>query len=134
LVDATYVGTLDCPGLNGIRDIEDVLIGYRAVGVFDPGLWLFVRHEGKDVGCLILTAHPGHGTWELTYMGLIPQARGHGWGTDIARYAEWLAGKAGQSRVVLAMDAMNGPAIRMYAAAGFQAWDRKSVYLRIYPY
>jgi hypothetical protein len=31
----------------------------------------------------------------------------------------------------LAVDAANEPAIRMYAAAGFQAWDRRSVYLKM---
>lgn len=131
LVNATYSETLDCPALNGVREIEDVLAGYRATGVFDPHRWLIVRHRGADVGCLILTEHPNHDTWELVYMGLIPQARGHGFGMDIARHGQWLTRQAGRSRLVLAVDAANEPAIRMYAAVGFQAWDRRSVFLKV---
>jgi RimJ/RimL family protein N-acetyltransferase len=50
----------------------------------------------------------------------------------MVRYAQWRAGQAGRARLVLAVDAANGPAIRLYAAAGFQAWDRRTVYARIF--
>ena len=46
VVEATYRQTRDCPQLNGVRDVEDVLAGYRAAGVFDAGRWLLVRHQG----------------------------------------------------------------------------------------
>ena len=131
VVEATYIDTLDCPALNGLRGIEDVLTGYRAAGAFDCNRWLFVQHDGVDIGCLILTDHPGYDTWELVYMGVVPQARGHGWGRDIARRAQWLSRGAGKSRLVVAVDAANEPATRMYAAVGFEVWDRRSVYLKI---
>ena len=63
-------------------------------------------------------------------MGLIPEARGQEHGIDIVRYAQWLAAEAGAERLVLAVDAANAPAIRVYSAAGFQTWDRRSVFLR----
>ena len=31
---------------------------------------------------------------------------------------------------MLAVDAANSPAIAVYAAAGFEVWDRRSVFLR----
>ena len=132
IVDATYEQTRDCPQLNGVRPTEDVLAGYRGIGVFDPNRWLIVRHQGRDVGCLLLTDHPQHENYELVYMGVVPAARGHGWGTDITRLAQWLSRCAGRPRLVLAVDAANEPAIRTYAAAGFQAWDRRSVYVRVF--
>jgi ribosomal protein S18 acetylase RimI-like enzyme len=132
IVEATYVETLDCPMLNGVRSVEDVLAGYRAAGVFDPARWLLVTHAGADVGCLLLMAHPQHAMWELGYMGVVPQARGHGWGRHISRHAQWLAKQAGQLRLVLAVDERNGPALRMYAAVGFEVLDRRSVYLKIH--
>jgi mycothiol synthase len=132
IVGETYEQTRDCPQLNGIRDVEDVLAGYRATGVFAPGRWLIVRHEDADVGCLVLTEHVEHGAWELVYMGIVPGARGHGWGTAIARHAQWLTRQGGGDRLVLAVDASNGPALRMYAAAGFQAWDRRAVFLKTF--
>ncbi len=132
IVEATYGQTRDCPGLNGVRDVEDVLAGYRASGVFDAGRWLLVRHGGADVGCLLLSDFPEHDNWELCYMGVAPRARGNGWGAHIVRYAQWRARLAGRLRLVLAVDATNGPALKLYAAAGFQAWAGRTVYVKVF--
>jgi ribosomal protein S18 acetylase RimI-like enzyme len=131
-IEATYRQTLDCPGLNGVRSIEDVLAGYQGAGVFDPRSWLLVRRAGEDVGCLLLTDHPQYGNYELVYMGVIPAVRGHAWGIEIAQYAQWRAHLAGRPRLVLAVDASNRPAIGMYAAVGFEVWDRRSVFLKLF--
>jgi ribosomal protein S18 acetylase RimI-like enzyme len=131
MVERTYVGTRDCPRLNGVRPIGEVLDGYRSVGRFDPSNWRLVRHGGNDVGCLLLADHPPHELWEIVYMGIIPEARGKGLGLVVTRHAQWLAGKAGAERLVLAVDAANEPAIKGYAAAGFAGWDRRSVFLNV---
>jgi len=130
LVEATYVGTLDCPAMNGLRPVEDVLAGYRAAGSFAPEHWLFVQHEGRDIGCLLLGDYPREGNIELVYMGLIPSSRGNGWGKVICRHAQWLTRRIGRPRLVLAVDQANQPALAMYASAGFQAFDRRTVYLK----
>ena len=130
LVAATYQQSLDCPKLNDARPMDDVLTGYRAIGVFDPSRWLIVRHREDDVGCLLLTDHPQDENWELIYMGVVAGQRGRAWGIEIVRYAQWLTGLAGRPRLVLAVDAANDPAIRVYAAAGFRAWERRSVYAK----
>jgi ribosomal protein S18 acetylase RimI-like enzyme len=132
VVEATYQGTRDCPRLDGVRHVDDILAGYRATGVFCPGRWLLARHQGEDVGCLLLADHPEQDNWELVYMGLVPGARGNGWGKDITRHAQWLTRRAGRPRLVLAVDAANAPAIRVYSMLGFHAWDRRSVYLRVF--
>jgi ribosomal protein S18 acetylase RimI-like enzyme len=132
IVERTYEGTLDCPAVQGLRSIDDVLASYRAVGVFDPSRWFIVQERGSesDVGCLLLSEHPAQNHWELVYMGLVPEARGRGIGLEIVRHAQWLCGKSRAERLVLAVDAANAPAISAYAAAGFETWDRRSVYLR----
>ena len=132
VIEATYEETLDCPRLNGVREIDDVMVGYRATGVFAPARWLLVRHQGEDVGCLLLADHPQQENWELVYMGLVPSARGNGWGNEITQYAQWLTRQAGRPRLVLAVDATNAPAIRVYSSLGFHPWDRRSVYLKIF--
>ena len=76
IVEATYQQTLDCPQLDGIRDVEDVLAGYRASGVFDASRWLIVRHDGADVGCLLLGDFPENDNLELVYMGVTPSREG----------------------------------------------------------
>ena len=133
LVEQTYQGTLDCPQLNGVRASDDVLAGYRATGVFDPGRWFLVREQGEDVGCLLLAEHPESRQWELVYVGLVPSARGRGLAAQTVRHAQWLARQAGARQLVLAVDADNAPALRVYAEAGFVAWDRRPVYLQIFP-
>jgi ribosomal protein S18 acetylase RimI-like enzyme len=132
LIEASYVDTLDIPSMNGLRSIEDVLEGYANTGIHHPGLWLFVRHDGRDVGCLLLTDHPSFGQCELVYMGLTPAARGRGWGTHLTRRAQWMTRLAGRARLVLAVDAANEPAIATYSRTGFFEWARRSVFLKVF--
>jgi mycothiol synthase len=139
VVERTYEGTLDCAGLNGMRRMDDVIDGYRETGVFRPENWLIAvsrpsasSGQGeRDVGVLLLADHPRAQHWELMYMGLVPEARGNGWGCEIVRQAQWLAQRAGTERIVLAVDAANRPALAMYERAGFAAWDRRSVFVRV---
>lgn len=131
LLENTYEQTLDCPALNGVQDCREVLAGYRATGSFDPANWYFVQLGGNDVGCLLLADFPEVNQYLLVYMGLLPAARGQGLGIELVRHAQWLCGRAGRARLVLAVDAENSPAIDIYAAAGFIAWDRRSVWLRV---
>jgi len=133
IVEITYLESLDCQKLNTQMQIQDILDGYRATGEFSPTNWLIVRHDNRDVGCLILADHPQHNNLELVYMGIAPAFRGHGWGMDIARYAQLVAGRIGRARLVLGVDASNHPAINMYASVGFQAWDQRRVYFKIFP-
>ena len=132
LVQRTYRDTLDCPALDGVRSLQDVLDGYEATGEHDPGRWLYIRTKTADVGCLLLADHPREKQWELIYMGLVPEARGHGWGLEATRYAQWLTGQAQRDRLVLAVDAANRHAVRSYAAAGFTVWDRRSVFMKVF--
>lgn len=132
VIERTYVDSRDCPTIDRARDIDDVLHGYQSVGVFDSARWMIVRHQAADVGCLLLADDPSNNQWELTYMGLVPEARGRGFGVSIVRHAQWLAGQAGRERLVLAVDADNEPAIAVYAAAGFVTWDHRSVFLRVF--
>ena len=130
IVERTYEQTLDCVGLNGMRTIDDVINGYQGTGVFRPENWRLVRGHGQDVGVLLLADHPQARHWELIYMGLAPEMRGQGWGGTITQFAKWLARLAGVERIVLAVDAANEPALRMYRTAGFEMWDRRTVYVR----
>jgi ribosomal protein S18 acetylase RimI-like enzyme len=130
LVESTYEGTLDCPALDRRRDCRDVLEGYRATCRGDLSHWFVVRAGGGDVGCLLLASDEREQSWELVYMGLVPAARGRGWGLELVRHAQWLIGQRVGERLVLAVDAANEPALKIYAAAGFLAWDRRSVFLK----
>lgn len=130
IVEATYEGSLDCPQLDGRRHIDDVLAGYKANGRFDPQLWQLVRRADRDVGVLLLCDWPGAGYYELVYMGVIPGERGRESGAAIVRQAQWLTRQADRSHLLLAVDATNGPALKMYERAGFACWDRRQAFLK----
>jgi ribosomal protein S18 acetylase RimI-like enzyme len=130
IVGQTYHGSLDCPLVDGLRQIPDVLAGYREVGQFRPEWWLIVRDHERDAGCLLLADHPEQNQSEIVYMGLVPSARGRGWGERLTRHAQWLARQAKRERVVLAVDAANRPAIAAYRACGFASWDQRRVFFK----
>jgi hypothetical protein len=130
LVERTYIGTLDCPGLDDARPITDVLTGYRETGTFRPDWWWLARVNDRDVGCLFIADHPEHEQCELMYMGLIPEVRGRGWGVQLTRSAQWFLLGEDRARMVLAVDDENWPATGVYAKTGFLEWDRRYVYVR----
>lgn len=131
VVEQTYVGTLDCPGLDGIRPLDQVLEGYRSQGRYWPEHWYLVQADGQDVGALILAEHPGLGNWELIYMGLAAPVRGRGWGESVVRFAIDVATRQGAERLVCAVDAANDPALNVYRRLGFIEWAERIVYGRL---
>lgn len=137
VIERTYRGSLDCPAVDGLRKITDILNGYRSTGVYLPELWQIVSVElgaqARDVGCLILADHPNMDQIELVYMGIFAEERGNRWGERVVRQAQRLTYRHGRKRLVLAVDAANWPALRMYAAAGFITFDRKSAWYRPMP-
>lgn len=130
LVERTYIDSRDCPQLDGVRAIDDVLAGYRATGQFDPDRWLIAVENGRDVGCLLLADHPHDDQWELVYLGVTPEFRGRGYGSALTHHALSMARRASRARVVLAVDAANRPAIEIYRRSGFETWERRAIYLR----
>jgi GNAT superfamily N-acetyltransferase len=70
---------------------------------------------------------------ELVYFGLVPEARGAGYGEWLIRWAQYVAREAGRERIVLAVDARNQPASDTYLRCGFEEWGRRAVWLRLLP-
>ncbi len=128
----TYEGTLDCPEINGVRDIEEVLEGHRAQGAFDPDRWWLVRDGNWPVGVLMMTEMPESGDWEVAYMGVVPEARRRGFGREMLLHALCAARAADAPSVTLSVDARNQPAWQLYRALGFEAYDQRVVYLAIW--
>lgn len=131
LLRRTYVDSLDCPALDEVRSMTDIVASYRAQGRYDASRWYVVRRKDADVGVLLLTEHPRTGNWELIYMGVVPEARGRRLGAAIARRALTVAARGGAEGVVLAVDSKNPYAIACYCDVGFRSWDRRAVYGRL---
>lgn len=134
LLQATYVSSLDMPELEGVRSLDDVIEGHRATGRFVPERWQVgqVPGEPDTAVVLLLSEVPDRDVWEVVYLGLTVPARGRGLGfAAIARALELARPHA--SRLELAVDIRNLPAIRLYESAGFEPFDRRSVHLAVFP-
>jgi ribosomal protein S18 acetylase RimI-like enzyme len=123
VVNGTYDKTLDCPELDGIRTVEEVVRGYQSSAPLQ--LWIAQSAEKQDAGILILSDHPEHRQSELTYMGLLPTYRGRGWGGQLVRFAMEQTKTNGREKIVLAVDRRNTPAIEQYRRSGFHGWTSR---------
>lgn len=121
----THQGSLDCPGLEGLRSLEDIMHSHRHTGLHDPSLWLLGRVQDKPVGVLLLTRVPSQRALELVYMGVVPEARGHGYGRRFVEVAIEQAVREGSEYLVLAVDRCNHFALKTYQALGFTETDRR---------
>lgn len=127
----TYVASLDCPGLDDLREVEDVLTGYRATGRYDPQHWLIASDlDGHDVGVVLVSEHPDADQAELIYMGVTHDARGRGLGARLIDQAVRVAASMGVDHLMAAVDRANTPAKRLYERAAFSRWAERHVYVR----
>jgi ribosomal protein S18 acetylase RimI-like enzyme len=133
---ATQIESRDLPAFRGALAVENLVAGYAETGDAGWTHWrIAVYVQGAattDVGCLLLADHLEWARLELMYMGLIPTARGRGWGHALVGQAIRLASNLGRAQIIAAVDAANDPAIAVYAAAGFVEQDRKSVWLKMF--
>lgn len=127
---ATYRQSLDCPKLNGLRSIEDILAGHRATGQFDPAIWFVLMDHNAPLGALLLSHLTGADLIELVYLGLVPESRGRGIGDILMRRAAATVASRKGGRLSLAVDAGNLPALKLYWRHGLQVIGRKLAYLR----
>jgi RimJ/RimL family protein N-acetyltransferase len=130
LLQETYRESGDCPELNGLRPIEDVLAAHRAAGRFDPRLWQIAEVGGADAGCVLLSRLADPRVAELSYMGVHPAHRRKGVGTLLLRRALELCRGAQIERVTLVVDDRNAAARAMYARAGWAPYTAREAYVR----
>jgi ribosomal protein S18 acetylase RimI-like enzyme len=133
VLQATYIGSLDMPELEGARGLDDILAGHQAAGLFTPEHWRLGRVPGEPeaAAVLLLTTASGRDAWEVVYLGLTPAARGRGLGRAVIRHALELARAACTPVLELAVDLRNTPAVRLYRATGFIPRDRRAVHLAV---
>lgn len=128
----TYEATQDCPEVTGVRTMDQVIEGHQAQGQYDPERWWLVRQGGEPIGVLLLTEMPEWASLDVSYVGVVPEARGRGVGRAIMVRALREAAFSGIGRVTLSVDARNEPAWRLYRQLGFEAQDEREVYLALW--
>jgi len=128
----TYEGTQDCPEVNGVRTIEEVIVGHQSQGNYHPGRWWLAFENKIPVGVLLLIDMPDAHYWELAYVGVVPEARNRGVGRELIRKALFETRAADAGQLSLSVDHRNQPAWKIYQELGFEPYDRREVYLAIW--
>ncbi|MEQ1827526.1 MAG: GNAT family N-acetyltransferase [Pirellula sp.] len=119
VLDDSYIDTLDVPELNGRRGTASTLEGYASLIHGHPRTWWVVQEKDQHVGCLLLSpVDEGH--VELTYLGLVRSKRGKGYSHGFLRFVEDWCEANDVTRVTVAVDIRNVPALRLYQHWGFQ--------------
>lgn len=132
-IQASYRDTLDCPGLNGVRTVEDVIAGHKAAGAFSEKFWFMAREAGEPRGVLLLSPVPPSDAMELVYIGLAPEGRRRGLSDALMRLAFQTAARAGCHRLTTAVDSKNAPALRMYMRHGMHRIGSRVAMMRVLP-
>ena len=127
----SYQDTLDCPGLLGLRDMDDIIAGHRATGRFNPKHWTVWHEGGTPVAVLLLAESAASRGFELVYLGVSPHARRRGLSQLIMQHALHTVAVGGESPgadtpLQLAVDDRNEPALRLYRGLGFRTSLRKT--------
>jgi ribosomal protein S18 acetylase RimI-like enzyme len=128
----TYEDTQDCPELNDVRTIEEIIQGHAAQGIFDPSRWWLALEGDGPVGVLLLTQPPDMPGWDLSYLGVVPEKRGRGFGRALTQKALREAQLAGVGQLTLAVDVRNYVAAKMYADLGFELTGTREIYLSFF--
>ena len=81
---------------------------------------------------LILTEMPDWGAWDLSYVGVVPEARGRGVGRELVRKALFEAKVAEAPGMILSVDSRNRPARYLYESLGFEPYEEREVYLAVW--
>lgn len=130
---ASYESSMDCPALNGVRQIDDIIAGHKATGEHDPNLWYLLvdrQNPPRPLGTLLLSPAPQNETLELVYLGLLPAARGRGIGNLLMQLALACCWQRKCATLTLAVDAINLPALNLYHRHGMEHIAVKTVLMR----
>jgi ribosomal protein S18 acetylase RimI-like enzyme len=127
----TYQESLDCPEVNGVRSIEEIIAGHKAQGKLGARRWWLALHEAEPAGVLLLSEMPESGSWDISYLGVVPQLRRRGLGRELTTKALIEARTFRASEATLSVDARNLHAWKLYRNLGFEPYGQREVYLAL---
>lgn len=131
-LERTYEATLDCPELNGVRTIDEIIAGHRAQGRFRADWWWLAYAGDRPAGVLLLSEMADGTTWELAYLGVVPEQRGRGLARYLLNRAMHELRDTSALHLVLAVDERNHPARQLYRSLGFVPLESSDVYLYVF--
>ena len=129
-LEASYVDSLDCPELYGVRDTADVLDSHLATGQWNPSLWWLVERAQSALGVALFNPLGDGVGCELVYVGLGPELRGLGLGRTLLWKGIAACAARGMREMTCAVDRRNAPAMRLYESLGFREFARREAFVR----
>src|SRR5205085_3028371 len=105
------------------------LAGHRGQGTFHPDFWWLAYDGAKPVGMLLLSEMADGVTWELAYLGIVPEYRRHGLGRALTLHALHALRDQPATRIQLCVDVRNAPARHLYQSLGFTDVESSEVLL-----
>lgn len=129
-LERSYIETLDCPGLCGLRDTADVIASHRGTGTFDPTYWWIIRKDHTPQGAMLFNPCPDQNLIELVYIGLSPDVRGLGLGRLLMHTALSTLATRRERMITCAVDTRNAPAMRLYNTLGFETFAERIALVR----
>ena len=127
---ASYQDTQDCPGLLGLREIDDIIDGHMGAGTFTPDLWQVIHHGDEPCAVMLMNPLATGSAMELAYLGVCPNWRGKGLANRLMNVGLGEAWEHGAHEMLLAVDEANAPAMALYRTLKFSATARKVALLR----
>jgi mycothiol synthase len=128
----TYQGTRDCPEVNGVRTISEILDGHSADAGANYSHWWLAFEGDRPAGVLLATESPEWESWEIAYIGIVPKARRQGLGRELMLKTLVEARVAEVQQLTVCVDSRNEPAIGLYRSLGFELYDTREVYLAVW--
>jgi ribosomal protein S18 acetylase RimI-like enzyme len=126
----TYQDSKDCPGLDGVRDVRDVIVGHQHTGISHPAtLWFLALQNQKPVGTILLSKVIRRSALEVVYMGVVPNARGKRLSDSLLSMAFEVARDSHAKSISLAVDETNTPARRAYDRWNFTEIARRRAWI-----
>ncbi len=129
-INQTYQDSLDCPELNQLRNMDDVIDSHKAAGQFAPRWWKILLHNDEPAAVLLLNPLKSSDVLELTYMGLLPEFRGRGLSRMVLEEALHCIPLSNRRNLTLAVDCRNKPACQLYLNFGFEVIFRRTALIK----
>ncbi|MBT3199219.1 MAG: GNAT family N-acetyltransferase [Phycisphaerales bacterium] len=133
IIAQTYVDSLDCPALRGVRDMNDIIAGHKSAGVFRPESWWIADCDqpATPAGCILVNDSPVAPSADIIYMGVAREFRGRRLARAMLDRTIELAQRRGKQLVSVAVDTRNEHAIRVYQQSGFVELRRRIAYVEL---
>jgi len=133
VISQTYVDSLDCPALRGVREMPDVIAGHKCSGMFCPEAWWIVAHDDQTPpgGCILVNDSIKAPIADIVYMGVVPEFRRQGMASAMLERAVAGAAERNCEGISVAVDARNDPAIKVYEQFGFVEIHRRMAYVEL---